>query len=104
MIKQTQQLWLEQDGEIVTIGLTPSLQDEAGDIAYASIAPLGKIEVDDTLLVLEASKASIEVASPLSGQIVERNQAAEGKPSLLNETDSSANWLVKMTQVDTNLL
>lgn len=89
-------IWMTEKEGVVTIGLTEVLQDEAGDIAYASIAELGTIEEDDTLLNIEASKAAIELPSPISGEVIERHEAAENDPSLLNSPDASLNWLVKI--------
>lgn len=100
MNKTANQLWVKKEDDLYIIGLTPELQDETGDISYASIAELGEIEVDDTLLNVEASKAAIEVASPLKGIIVARNEAAENDPALLNVSEAGSNWLVKLSDVD----
>lgn len=89
-------LWMTEEGNIVTIGLTPELQDEAGDISYANIASLGNIDVDDTIINVEASKAAIEIPSPIQGKVIERNEKAEDTPSLLNSSDTANNWVVKI--------
>lgn len=89
-------LWMTEEDNIVTIGLTPELQDEAGDISYANIASLGNIDVDDTIINVEASKAAIEIPSPIQGQVIERNGEAEDTPSLLNSSDTANNWVVKI--------
>lgn len=100
MRKIANQLWIQQEGDLTIIGMTPELQEETGDISYAYIANLGEIEVDDTLLNVEASKAAIEVPSPLKGIVVERNEAAEEDPSLLNDVSVDNSWLVKLSQVE----
>lgn len=87
---------MTEEDNIVTIGLTPELQDEAGDISYANIASLGNIDVDDTIINVEASKAAIEIPSPIQGQVIERNGEAEDTPSLLNSSDTANNWVVKI--------
>lgn len=86
-------LWEEKTDEGILLGVTPELQDEAGDIAYVNITAVGAIEKDDTLLVVEADKANIEVAAPFSGEIVKVNTAAENQPSLLDSTDRKNNWI-----------
>jgi len=54
------QLWVQVVGpDRYRIGMTDQLQCDAGDISYANIAPLGALDVDDTLVNLEASKAAI---------------------------------------------
>lgn len=96
------QLWVQVvEPDRYRIGMTDQLQCDAGDISYANIAPLGALDVDDTLVNLEASKAAIEVASPLKGQVVARNEAAEANPSLLDSKDPADHWLIELSQVDT---
>lgn len=98
--KTANQLWIKKEDDLYVIGLSAELQEETGDISYANIAELGEIEVDDTLLNVEASKAAIEVASPLKGRIVARNEAAEKDPALLNASEAGSSWLVKLADVD----
>lgn len=102
MLKEINQLWIQAgetvDGEVIyTIGLTNQLQDEVGDISFASIAELGAIEEDETLLNVEASKAAIEIPVPFAGTIIERHDAAEEATHLLDSPDHASNWLVRMT-------
>lgn len=96
MAEKNKNLWSTEENGIVTLGLTAELQDEAGDISYVNIASLGTIEADDSILNIEASKAAIEVPSPISGKIIERNEKAEDTPSLLNSVNTSDNWIVKI--------
>lgn len=100
MRKESQQLWIEKQAERYTIGLTPQLQDDAGDISYVNITSAKTVEVDDTLFNVEASKAAIEIPSPLSGTVVAINQAAIDNPALLNSTDPSEHWVAILTDVD----
>ncbi|WP_446455402.1 glycine cleavage system protein H [Tuanshanicoccus yangjingiae] len=100
MRKINQQLWLQKEETGYRIGMTPELQDDAGDISYVNIAPLGAIEVDETLFNVEASKAAIEIPSPLNGTIVAVNEAALDNPALLNSTNESDNWVALLTDVD----
>ncbi|UUX34065.1 glycine cleavage system protein H [Fundicoccus culcitae] len=100
MRKTINQLWIEKDGDSYTIGMTDDLQFDAGDISYVSIANEGPIEMDETLLNIEASKAAIEVPSPLAGTIFARNSAAEDEPALLSSKNTAEHWIVKMNQVD----
>ncbi len=100
MKKMTEQLWVLQEADQYIIGMTPYLQEEAGDVSYVNIANIGEIAADDTLLNLEASKAAIEVPSPLSGKIVKINEAAIDNPALLNSEDANENWIAVLTDVD----
>lgn len=108
MIKIANQLWIEAgeviDNEVIyTIGLTPDLQDEAGEISYASIADLGEIIEDETILNLEASKAAIEIPAPFNAVIIERNEAAETSTNLLDSDSKTDNWIVKVKSVDSTV-
>lgn len=100
MKKMTEQLWFLQEADQYIIGMTSRLQEEAGDVSYVNIANLGDIEADDTLLNLEASKAAIEVSSPLSGKIIKINEAAIDNPALLNSEEANDNWIAVLTDVD----
>lgn len=100
MEKISQQLWIEKQGELYTIGMTPELQDDAGDITYVNIVLSATIQEEDTLFNVEASKAAIEVASPLAGRVVKINEAAIDNPALLNSADRLDNWVVVLTDVD----
>lgn len=103
MRKIVQQLWIEKREEEYIIGLTPELQDDAGDISYVNIASIGDIEVDDTLFNLEASKAAIEIPSPLTGRIIKINEQALDNPIILNDENPSRNWVAVLTDVDVAL-
>ncbi|HFI0463012.1 TPA: glycine cleavage system protein H [Streptococcus suis] len=100
MKKIAQQLWIAQEGENYRIGMTPELQDDAGDISYVNIFDGDSIQVDETLLNLEASKAAIEIPSPLAGRVLEINQAAMDSPELLNSEDAKDHWIAVLTDVD----
>lgn len=100
MKRMKDDLWIEKNDNEYTIGLTPELQDEAGDIGFVNLADLGEIDVDDNIAEVEASKMVVEIASPLKGRIIHRNEESESRPSLLNSTDDQENWLVVLTDVD----
>lgn len=100
MAKIVDKLWIEKEQEVYTIGVTEAFQEDAGDIAYVNIAPLGAIEQEDTLFNIEASKATIEVPSPISGTIIEINERLLQDPSLLDETSREVNWVAKITTPD----
>ena len=93
-------LWITKESEQYTIGMSKELQDEIGEIGFAELAPVGKISAGSRLAALEASKMVVEIACPLSGSIVARNEETLDHPECLNEDESHKNWLVKLTAVD----
>ncbi|MCD5002681.1 glycine cleavage system protein H [Enterococcus saccharolyticus] len=99
MKKEYNQLWIEKNEEGYTIGLTPELQDDLGDVNFADIAELGSIQAGDVLAEVEASKTIVALTAPLSGTIIRRNEKTEDDPSILNSADAKKHWLVVMKDV-----
>jgi len=92
--------WVKVDGELAVIGVSDFAQEEMGDITYVDMP-----EVDDEVTkgedfgTLESVKASSELYSPVSGVVVEVNEALEDAPELVNE-DAFANWIIKVRMSD----
>lgn len=99
MRKESKQLWIKKQENTYTIGLTPDLQEELGEVNFADITEAEEIEQDETLVEVEASKTVIEITAPLSGKIIQRNEKADEDPSVLNAEDEQENWLVVMEDV-----
>lgn len=93
-------LYVEQVGDLFVVSMTPELQDDVGTIGYVEFTDQDQVAVDDVLLNLEASKTVMGILSPLAGRIVERNQAAELTPTLLNSEKPEDHWIVKLADVD----
>ncbi len=100
MKKRWEFLFIEKNGDVYTLSMTPELQDDIGTVGFVEYTDADTLEVDDTILNLEASKTVLELASPLAGKIVERNEASIGEPTLLNSAKAEENWVVKLTDVD----
>ncbi len=79
--------WLKMDGDIATIGITKHATEMLGDIVFVELPDLGSnVEKDGNAGVVESTKAASDVYTPVSGEVVENNQAifdpllvAEGK-------------------------
>ncbi|MBS9784493.1 MAG: glycine cleavage system protein H [Oceanivirga sp.] len=93
-------LLIEKNDDIYTISMTAELQDDIGTIGYIEFTDKEKLEFEDIILDLEASKTVMAILSPLAGTIVEKNEAAILKPTLLNSEKKEENWLVKLKDVD----
>lgn len=100
MAKIANSLLITKEDNLYRISMTEDLQDVLGDIAYIDFTEEEVVAVDDSLLNLESSKAVMELASPLAGTIVARNDQATTNPELLNQNDISQNWIVTLTDVD----
>ncbi|AQP54476.1 hypothetical protein CBF34_11075 [Vagococcus penaei] len=84
-------LWIKEEGDLIRVGLSEQAQDDLGKISFASFPKVGTIvELGDEVVELEAEKAVVEYESPVSGTVVEVNEAAQNQPSLLDEAKA---WL-----------
>ncbi len=92
--------WVKVEDGIAIIGITDFAQHEMGDLSYVDMP-----EVDDELSkgeefgAVESVKAASDLFSPVSGTVVEVNEALEDSPELLNE-DAFANWIIKVQMSD----
>ncbi len=100
MIKRANFLFIEKDGDIYTLSMTPELQDDIGTVGFVEYLNEETLNIEDPILNLEASKTVLEIASPLAGKVVERNERALSEPGLLNSAETSENWVIKLTDVD----
>jgi glycine cleavage system H protein len=85
------------DDSIVQIGITDYAQGELGDVVYVDLPKLGTdLGRMDVFGTIEAVKAVSELFSPLSGTVVEVNQALDGDPALVNKDPYGNGWMIKL--------
>ena len=86
---------LEADGT-VTIGITDHAQEALGDIVFLELPAVGRVvKAGEECAVVESVKAASDIYSPVSGEVVEANQAAVDAPESVN-TDAYATWLFRI--------
>ena len=100
MKKVSNYLWVEKNGEEYTLIMTPELQDDIGTVGFVEFTSKDDVEKNDSLLELEASKTVLDLASPLAGKIVAKNEKATDEPTLLNSAKVEESWVVKLTGVN----
>lgn len=94
-------LYVEKNDDVYTIGFSEKGQDDVGDVMFADLPDFeGKIKKGDTIIGVEGAKAVTDFTSPFSGDIVEVHTAVEDEPELLNDTDLSKNWVIKLSSVN----
>ena len=77
--------WLKMDGDIATIGITKHATEMLGDIVFVELPDLGSnVEKDGNAGVVESTKAASDVYTPVSGEVVENNQAIVDDPGKIN--------------------
>lgn len=89
--------YVRVDGDIGVIGVSDHAQSQLGDIVFIDLPPVGKhIEKGQELAVIESVKAASEVYAPVSGEVVEVNDAIETAAAIVNQDPMNKGWLVKL--------
>jgi glycine cleavage system H protein len=97
--------WVRADGGIATIGLSDFAQSELGDITYLELPDLGQIvEAGEPLGVVESVKAATDIYAPVSGEVIDRNEAVIENPEIVNQSPYELAWLLKISLTDPSQL
>lgn len=89
--------WVRLDGDLATVGITPHAQDALGDVVFVELPEVGKrLARQDVAGVVESVKAAADVYAPLSGEVVEVNEALRADPSLANSDPLGSGWFFKL--------
>ena len=93
--------WAKVDGDMVTMGVTNYAATQLGDMVYVDMPSVGtKVSQGDAIGALESVKAAADFYSPLSGEIVERNERLLDEPGAINSDPFTDGWFVKITPSD----
>ena len=94
--------WILVEGNTGTVGITDHAQAELTDIVFAEPPAIGKtVKAGDVAAVVESVKAASDIYAPVTGEVIERNEAIEADPSLLNTDPFGAGWIFKVRIADT---
>ena len=89
--------WIRVDGDTATVGISSHAQEALGDIVFAEVPEPGrKLSKGQDAAVVESVKAASDVYAPLSGEVVEGNQAVADDPSLINSDPEGDGWFFKL--------
>ena len=89
--------WLKIDGDVATIGITKHATEMLGDIVFVELPDLGlNVEKDGNAGVVESTKAASDVYTPISGEVVENNQAIVDDPGKINIDPENEAWFFKL--------
>ena len=93
--------WAKDDNGTVTIGINDYAQDQLGEIVFVELPETGDtFAKGDEFGSVESVKAVSEIYMPISGEIVEVNDALEDAPELVNESCYDGGWLIKVKPDD----
>ncbi len=89
--------WIMVEDGVGTIGITDHAQEQLGDIVFVELPEPGlEVEQGDEACVVESVKAASEVYAPISGEVVEANEALGENAALVNESAETDAWFIKI--------
>ncbi len=89
--------WIRPEGTIAVVGITDFAQGELGDIVFVEIETLGEqLEKEQTFGTIEAVKTVSDLFMPVSGKVIEVNEAINASPELVNKDPYGEGWLIKI--------
>jgi len=94
--------WTLQDGDTATIGLSDYAVEQLGDITFVELPEIGATaSAGESIAFIESVKAASDIYAPVSGEVIEVNEALEDAPESLNE-DANGTWIMKIKVSDTS--
>ena len=93
--------WARVDGDEAVLGITWFAQDALGEVVFFDPPQIGTVvHAGETYTEVESVKAVSDVIAPLSGEVVEINEALADKPELINDDPYGDGWMVKVRLSD----
>jgi len=95
--------WVKLEGDIATIGITDFAQSELGDIVYVEVETVDEtLDAEEIFGTVEAVKTVSDLFLPISGEIIEFNNALEDEPEKVNSDPYGDGWIIKVKCSDTS--
>ena len=96
--------WIKEDDNTFVVGISDHAQNELGEVVFVELPAIGDEFVSgDEAAVVESVKAASEVYTPISGKVIEVNDALEENPELVNTSPYEDGWFFKLKVSDENL-
>ena len=93
--------WVKVDGDTALVGITDHAQEQLGDVVFVELPqPGAKLHVNQSFGTVESVKAVSDIYAPVSGDVLEINEALVDAPETLNSDPHKAGWLVKIRVAD----
>ena len=93
--------WVKIEGDVATVGITEFAQSELGDVTYVEVPEVGRrLSKGEAFGVVESVKAVSDIYAPVSGEIVEVNEALDGAPETVNASPYDRAWMIKIRVQD----
>ena len=89
--------WISVENGVATIGITDYAQEQLGDIVFVELPEKGrKVSKGEAAVVVESVKAASDVYSPVTGEVIEGNEAVVDDSSLVNSDPEGEGWFFKI--------
>ena len=89
--------WIRIEGDEAYVGITDYAQDQLGDIVFIDISTVGEaLEQGEVFGTIEVVKTVSDLFLPISGEILEQNEALMDNPELVNQDPYGEGWLIKI--------
>lgn len=93
--------WVKIEEGVATIGITDFAQGELGDIVYVDVDTVDEtLDIEEVFGSVEAVKTVSDLFMPLSGEVIEFNEALEDEPELVNSNPYGEGWMIKIKLSD----
>jgi glycine cleavage system H protein len=93
--------WIRVEGDTATVGITDFAQAQLGDVVFVEVPEAGRqVSKGNEAAVVESVKAASDVYAPVSGEVVEGNQALVDDPALVNSDPEGEGWFFKLRLSD----
>jgi glycine cleavage system H protein len=97
--------WIKVEGDVATIGITDFAQGELGDIVYVEVETEGEtLDREEVFGTVEAVKTVSDLFMPVSGEVIEFNEALEANPEVVNNDAYGDGWMIKVKLSDASEL
>ena len=93
--------WLRIEGDVATVGVTDYAQTQLGDVVFVDLPKVGRVvKKAEAAAVVESVKAASDVYAPISGEVLEVNEALGSEPALVNSDPTGGAWFFKLRIAD----
>ena len=93
--------WVGRDGDLVRVGITDYAQDALGDVVFVQVPSVGTmVQAGDSFGEVESTKSVTDIYAPVSGTVVEVNEALADGPQALNEDPYGDGWICEIEMSD----
>ncbi|MFK4658582.1 glycine cleavage system H protein [Bradyrhizobium japonicum] len=93
--------WLAIDGDVATVGITDYAQSQLGDVVFVELPKVGRsLKKTEAAAVVESVKAASDVYAPVTGEVLETNDALAAEPALVNSDAQGKAWFFKIKIAD----